>query len=253
MLEAKNINFSYGSKQVLKDISVKLAENKITTLIGPNGSGKSTLFKLLTRSQKAASGQVVLAGKDIWQYSARDFAKKVTIVHQKNDLYDDLTVEDLIKMGRLPYVGLTKEIDNQDEVINQVIDYLELEPVKNKLVSRLSGGQQQRVWLGLALAQQPDYLFLDEPTTYLDLHFQMRFLNLLKKLNQTSKLTICMILHDLNQALRYSDQVVLLSQGKIKSQGLPEMVITEANVKASFDINCRIIDTEDGKFFQQLD
>lgn len=252
MLEAKNINFSYGSKQVLKDISVKLAENKITTLIGPNGSGKSTLFKLLTRSQKADSGQVLLADKDIWQYPARDFAKEVAIVHQKNDLYDDLTVEELIKMGRLPYVGLTKEVDNQDEIIKQVIEYLELEPVKNKLVSQLSGGQQQRVWLGLALAQQPRYLFLDEPTTYLDLHFQMRFLTLLKNLNQTTRLTICMILHDLNQALHYSDQVVLLSQGKIKSQGLPEEVITEANVKESFDINCRIIDTEDGKFFQQL-
>lgn len=253
MLEAKNINFSYGKKQILDDVSIKLAEHQITTLIGPNGSGKSTLFKLLTRSQKVDSGQVLLADKDIWQYPARDFAKEVAIVHQKNDLYDDLTVEELIKMGRLPYVGLTKEVDNQDEIIKQVIEYLELEPVKNKLVSQLSGGQQQRVWLGLALAQQPRYLFLDEPTTYLDLHFQMRFLTLLKNLNQTTKLTICMILHDLNQALHYSDQVVLLSQGKIKSQGLPEEVITEANVKESFDINCRIIDTEDGKFFQQLD
>lgn len=124
---------------------------------------------------------------------------------------------------------------------------LEIADLADKFISQLSGGQQQRVWLATALAQEPEYLFLDESTTYLDLHIQYRFLDLVKKLNRNQKLTICMILHDLNHALQYSDQVILLNQGKIQKQGKLEEVITAQAIRQSFGVDCKMIETEQGK------
>ena len=206
---------------------------------------------MLTRSEKAKSGEIKLDGSDIWTIQPRDFAKKVAIVHQQNQLYDEMTVNELIKMGRLPYNSLFENDQTDPEKLNKILNYLEIEPLKNKFVSELSGGQQQRVWLAVALAQEPEYLFLDEPTTYLDLHFQYRFLKLLKKLNRDQGLTICMILHDLNQALQFSDQVVLLNQGEIKKIGQPEEVITKEIISNNFKIDCEVIKTDQGVFLRQ--
>lgn len=251
MLELNNVDFSYHNKNIFNGLNFSLQDNKITTIIGPNGSGKSTLFKLLTRSEKAKSGEIKLDGSDIWTIQPRDFAKKVAIVHQQNQLYDEMTVNELIKMGRLPYNSLFENDQTDPEKLNKILNYLEIEPLKNKFVSELSGGQQQRVWLAVALAQEPEYLFLDEPTTYLDLHFQYRFLKLLKKLNRDQGLTICMILHDLNQALQFSDQVVLLNQGEIKKIGQPEEVITKEIISNNFKIDCEVIKADQGVFLRQ--
>lgn len=251
MLNLDNVSFSYHNKNIFHDFSLSLTDHQITTIIGPNGSGKSTLFKLFTRSLKPSSGGVYLDNKNIWQIQPRDFAKKVAILHQQNQLYDEMTVNDLIKMGRLPYSSILENSDPDEKILGQILDELEIQPFKDKFVSELSGGQQQRVWLAVALAQEPEYLFLDEPTTYLDLHFQYQFLNLIRKLNQTKKLTICMVLHDLNQTLQFSDQVVLLNHGEIQKQGRPKEVITEEMISKNFDIDCELVETSKGLFLSQ--
>lgn len=181
MLKASQIDFSYGSKQLFNQFSLSLQEHQITTLIGPNGSGKSTLFRLLTRAIRPSAGTITLDGQDIWQLAAKDFAKKVAIVHQQNQLYNQITVKELVKMGRLPYHSLMGDEENGSARLQQIMQELEIADLADKFIAQLSGGQQQRVWLATALAQEPEYLFLDEPTTYLDLHFQYRFLDLVKK------------------------------------------------------------------------
>ena len=247
MLKASQIDFSYGSKQLFNQFSLSPQEHQITTLIGPNGSGKSTLFRLLTRAIRPSAGTITLDGQDIWQLAAKDFAKKVAIVHQQNQLYDQITVKELVKMGRLPYHSLMGDEENGSARLQQIMQELEIADLADKFIAQLSGGQQQRVWLATALAQEPEYLFLDEPTTYLDLHFQYCFLDLVKKLNRKQNLTICMILHDLNQALQYSNQVILLNQGRIQKQGRPEEVITAQAIRQNFGIDCEMIETEQGK------
>lgn len=243
MFKLDQVSFAYQDKIIFDSLSLKLAEGKITCLIGPNGSGKSTLFKLFTRTLKPQAGKVIL-DQDIWQLSPKEFAQKVAIVHQNNKLYDEMKVADLVEMGRLPYHGQAKENFNLDKVYQK----LELTALKDSFINDLSGGQQQRVWLAAALSQDPEYLFLDEPTTYLDLHYQYQFLHLIKQINREQNLTIFMILHDLNQALQFSDQVVLLNQGQIVQIGRPSDVITSKNINENFKINSRLVQVDGQPF-----
>lgn len=247
MIKLAGVNFAYGDYPAVRDVSYELKDHQITTLVGPNGSGKSTLFKLLTRSLKPNKGKILLNGQAIWTYSPKKYAQNVAIVHQQNRVYDQIRVIDLIKMGCIPYGDGAKSSDR----LTKILDYLELSELKNKDLSRLSGGQRQRVWLAVALMQDPEYLFLDEPTTYLDLHFQYSFLKLLRRLNKEQNLTICMILHDLNEALEFSDQSVLFNHGEIVAQGRSEEVLIPELIDPIFNIHSELIETKTGNFLRQ--
>lgn len=247
MIKLEGVNFAYGDYPAVRDVSYELKDHQITTLVGPNGSGKSTLFKLLTRSLKQNKGKILLNEQDIWTYPAKKYAQNVAIVHQQNRVYDQIRVIDLIKMGRIPYGDGAKNSDR----LTKILDYLELSELKNKDLSRLSGGQRQRVWLAVALMQDPEYLFLDEPTTSLDLHFQYSFLKLLRRLNKEQNLTICMILHDLNEALEFSDQSVLFNHGEIVAQGRSEEILIPELIDPIFNINSELIETKTGNFLRQ--
>lgn len=247
MIKLEGVSFAYGDYPAVRDVSYELKDHQITTLVGPNGSGKSTLFKLLTRSLKQNKGKILLNEQDIWTYPAKKYAQNVAIVHQQNRVYDQIRVIDLIKMGCIPYGDGAKSSDR----LTKILDYLELNDLKNKDLSRLSGGQRQRVWLAVALMQDPEYLFLDEPTTYLDLHFQYSFLKLLRRLNKEQNLTICMILHDLNEALEFSDQSVLFNHGEIVAQGRSEEVLIPELIDPIFNIHSELIETKTGNFLRQ--
>lgn len=252
MLQAMHLNYSYRPDQpLITDLSLTIPEEKITTIVGPNGSGKSTLFKLLTHELPPTAGQVLLNQQDLWKLTGKQVAQEIAIVHQHHTLYDDLTVEDLIRFGRLPYQSLWNDLPVNDAETNHLLEQLGLTPLKNNLVNDLSGGQQQRVWLALALNQHPHYLFLDEPTTYLDLHYQIAFLKLLRQLNHQQKLTIVMIIHDLNQALQYSDHCLLFNHGKVIAAGKPATVLTAKRVEANFKVNCQVIKTTNGPLLYQ--
>lgn len=246
----KNLSFAYGKHQVLQGLDVSLREGKITTLIGANGCGKSTLFNLMTKNLKPDQGEIQFRGQDIAYIRLKDFAKEVAIVHQYNTAPPDLTVEKLVGYGRTPYhtLGLSGDPQQDEEKIRWALEITHTVKHKDKPVAELSGGQKQRVWIAMALAQDTKVLFLDEPTTYLDVRYQLQILKLIQKLNREYSITIVMVLHDINQSLYYSDEIVAMKGGKIIAQGVPECILTGELVKEVYDVDLTI-QSVDGKPF----
>lgn len=246
----KNLSFAYGKHQVLQGLDVSLREGKITTLIGANGCGKSTLFNLMTKNLKPDQGEIQFQGQDIAHLRLKDFAKEVAIVHQYNTAPPDLTVEKLVGYGRTPYhtLGLSGDPQQDEEKIRWALEITHTVKHKDKPVAELSGGQKQRVWIAMALAQDTKVLFLDEPTTYLDVRYQLQILKLIQKLNREYGITIVMVLHDINQSLYYSDEIVAMKGGKIIAQGVPECILTGELVKEVYDVDLTI-QSVDGKPF----
>lgn len=244
----RNLSFSYGKHEVIKNLSFDLHKGKITTLIGANGCGKSTLFNLMTKNLKPDSGIIELGKINIENIRLKDFAKSVAIVHQYNTAPTDLTVEKLISYGRNPYhkFGVSQNAKADEEKINWAMEITNTAKLKDKPVAELSGGQKQRVWIAMALAQDTDILFLDEPTTYLDIRYQLEILKLIKKLNRDFGITIVMVLHDINQSLYYSDEIVAMKNGKIIAQGVPTEIITSELIQSVYDValNIQMIDSK---------
>lgn len=246
----KNLAFSYGKQQVLKDLSLTLQEGRITTFIGANGCGKSTLFNLMTKNLKPMEGTIELSGQNINDIRLKDFARRAAIVHQYNTAPADLTVEKLVAYGRTPYhsFGSVRTTKEDEEMVQWAMEITHTMKHKDKPAAQLSGGQKQRVWIAMALAQGTKILFLDEPTTYLDIRYQLQILRLIRTLNREYGLTIIMVLHDMNQSLYYSDEIVAMKNGKILTQGLPEKVITAELVKEIYDVELTLSNI-DGKPF----
>lgn len=250
-MEIKNIEFTYksGKKKVLDNISFKIEEGKITTLIGANGCGKSTLFNVLTKNLKPQKGKVFLYGEDIDKISLKKFASKVAIVHQYNTAPNDITAEKLISYGRIAHNGFYKRNSDEDErCIKFATDITGVSDFAKSTLSQLSGGQRQRVWIAMALAQNTKYLFLDEPTTYLDIKYQIEILKLVRKLNREYGITIIMVLHDINQSIAYSDCIIAMKNGKIIANGNPNNIITDELLKGVYGVNLSVKKTENKKF-----
>ncbi|MGO1581272.1 MAG: ABC transporter ATP-binding protein [Peptoniphilaceae bacterium] len=240
-MEVKKLNFYYGDNHVIKDLSVKFKRGKITTLLGSNGCGKSTLFKLCTKELKSLRGIIKLDGEDIEKINQKEFAKKVAIVHQQNRIMGDISVKDLVSYGRNPYLNFMQGPGDKDiEKIEKAIYMCGLEEIQNKSINLLSGGQKQRVWIAMSIAQDTEILFLDEPTTYLDIKYQIEILELIKKLNKDLSKTIIMVLHDINQALMYSYEVIGMYKGKVEFQGNPREMLTEESMSKIYDTQLTI-------------
>ena len=246
----KDLSFAYGKQVVLKNLDLELHEGKITTLIGANGCGKSTLFNLMTKNLKPDEGEIFLREESITNLRLKDFAKEVSIVHQYNTAPVDLSVEKLVGYGRTPYhtMGLSPDPKEDEEKIRWALEITHTYKHKDKPVSELSGGQKQRVWIAMALAQDTRVLFLDEPTTYLDIRYQLQILKLIRQLNREFGITIIMVLHDINQSLYYSDEIVAMKNGRMSAHGLPEEILTGELVQEVYDVNLDIR-TVDGKPF----
>lgn len=248
-MEVRNIEFSYGKQKVLDDISFKIEKNKITTIIGANGCGKSTLFNIMTKNLKPTKGNVFLDGVEISKINIKTFAKKVSIVHQYNSAPNDISVENLVSYGRTAYKKFVKSDKKEDfKYIERALKITGIENFRNKSISQLSGGQRQRVWIAMALAQNTDILFLDEPTTYLDIKYQIEILQLIKELNQKYKITVIMVLHDINQAIYYSHNIIAIKGGKVIGMGSANEVITENLIKDVYGIELKIKEFENRKF-----
>ncbi|RGF46375.1 ABC transporter ATP-binding protein [Ruminococcus sp. AF37-20] len=242
VFDIKGLTFSYGTNEVIKGLDLSIKQGKVTTLIGANGCGKSTLFNLITKNLRPNSGEIRLEGKDISQVKLKDFARQVAIVHQYNTAPADISVEKLVAFGRTPYHGFGSPSNSEEDEgkIKRALEITNTEKLKDKAVAQLSGGQKQRVWIAMALAQDTKILFLDEPTTYLDIRYQLQILKLVRKLNEEYGMTVIMVLHDINQSLYYSDEIVAMKDGRITAQGKPEEIITSKLIKNVYDVELGI-------------
>jgi iron complex transport system ATP-binding protein len=240
-LYTKDLNIGYHEHLIVKNLNIEIPDQKITAIIGPNGCGKSTLLKTLTRIIAPQSGTVVLDGKQIFNENTKVLARKMAILPQTPESPGGLTVGELVSYGRFPYQKGFGHLTKKDyEVIDWALEVTGTIQFKYRPVDSLSGGQRQRVWIAMALAQETDIIFLDEPTTYLDMAHQLEVLELLQKLNVEQGRTIVMVLHDLNQAARFADYIIALKDGKIVKAGNGEEVMTRDVLKQVFHIDAEI-------------
>lgn len=242
-LVARQLAAGYGEALILDGLDIEIVPGRITAIVGANACGKSTLLRALSRLLAPRSGQVLLDGRDARRTPAREFARKLGLLPQSPIAPEGITVLDLVGRGRNPHKGSFSRWTRQDEeavtaalVATQTLELAERE------VDELSGGQRQRVWIAMALAQQTELLLLDEPTTFLDIRHQVEVLDLLSDLNHARGTTIVMVLHDLNLAARYCDQLIAMSDGRLHAVGPPETVLTEAMVREVFGIESRIVE-----------
>ncbi|NBD32317.1 MAG: ATP-binding cassette domain-containing protein [Cyanobacteria bacterium] len=241
-LETQHLTLSYDGTPIIHDLDLGIPSEKITTLVGPNGCGKSTLLRGLARLLKPRRGTVYLDGAVISQLSTKGVAKRLGILPQSAIAPEGLTVRDLVAQGRYPYQNWFQQWSQEDEkMVSWALELSGMTEFAERPLDNLSGGQRQRAWVAMALAQNTEILLLDEPTTFLDLAHQIDILDLLSELNETQGRTIVMVLHDLNQAARYADHLVVMQEGQIYDYGTPEKVMTETMVAHVFGVEARIV------------
>ncbi|MFC3884948.1 ABC transporter ATP-binding protein [Bacillus songklensis] len=237
----QDLNIGYEERLIIKNLSIKIPDKKITTIIGSNGCGKSTLLKAMTRIIPHQAGSIILDGGSISRENTKALAKKMAILPQNPESASGLTVGELVSYGRYPYQKGFGRLTRRDwEVVNWALEVTGTSAFKYQPVDALSGGQRQRVWIAMSLAQETEMIFLDEPTTYLDMAHQLEVLELLQKLNKEQERTIVMVLHDLNQAARFADYIIALKEGQVVKAGAVEEVITHDVLETVFQIDAVI-------------
>jgi iron complex transport system ATP-binding protein len=241
-LEAQSLSLGYHATSIILDLNLAIPDGQITVLVGANGCGKSTLLRGLARLLKPRGGTVLLDGRSIAEQPTKLVAQKLGLLPQNPTAPEGLTVRDLVAQGRYPYQQWWQQWSTEDEQqVEQALATTGMTAFSNRALDELSGGQRQRAWIAMALAQDTQILLLDEPTTFLDLAYQLEVLDLLKALNQSQQRAIVMVLHDLNLACRYADYLVAIKAGQIYAAAAPEIVMTEAMVRDVFGLDCRII------------
>ena len=239
MIEVKNITKTYGNKKVVDDVSLNIQEGKITSFIGPNGAGKSTLLSIMSRLLKRDSGEVLVDGKDILKWDNKELAKKIAILRQSNNINIRLTIRELVSFGRFPHSqGNLKEEDYR--YIDEAINYMQLKEFEDRYLDELSGGQRQRAYIAMVIAQNSDYIFLDEPLNNLDMKHSVEIMKTLRKLCDELNKTVVIVVHDINFASCYSDYIVALKDGKLIKNGLTEETIQKEELENIYEIDFHI-------------
>ena len=238
----KELEVGYDERIIVKGMDLQLKPGGVTTLIGPNGCGKSTLLKAMTRILKCRGGWILLEGREIHEMPTKELAQKISILSQHQVTPEDITVKDLVSYGRMPYQKWYQGESREDlEIVQWAMKAASVEGMAGRKVRSLSGGERQRAWIATALAQKPQFLFLDEPTTYLDIAHQMEIMQLVKDLKERLDIAIIMVLHDIEQAMEVSDQVVVMKDGKKVAAGAPLEVITEELIEQVYSVKSRIV------------
>lgn len=240
-LIVEGLSVCYGDKKILNDINFNIKSGEIATIIGPNGSGKSTLIKSVSRYLKPVSGNIYLDKVNINHINTKNIARNLAVLPQMKDVSSDISIEELVSYGRYPHIQFGKRLSKEDkDIITWSMEKTGLIEMKDRYVATLSGGERQRAWIAMSLAQKPKILLLDEPTTFLDICYQLEILELVKELNKTLGITVVMVLHDLNQAARYSDKLLVINNGKLWEYGEPCKIVSKELLKSIFKIDADI-------------
>lgn len=239
MVNLKNVFKAYNNKPVIEDVSLTIEKGTITSFIGPNGAGKSTLISMISRLIAKDNGDITIDGKDIFQAKNNDLAKKISILKQTNSVNLKLTVRELVSFGRFPYSQgkLTKEDWGK---VDEAIEYMELQDMQDKYLEELSGGQRQRAHIAMVIAQDTEYILLDEPLNNLDMRASTQIMKTLRKLVDEMNKTILIVIHDINFASCYSDNIVALKDGKVMKQGRACDVIDKCVLRDLYDMDIDI-------------
>jgi len=242
-LGARDLSLGYGSTPIVEGLTVDVAPGAVTAIVGPNACGKSTLLRGLARLMSPAAGQVILDGSDISRLRTKDVAKRLGLLPQSSIAPEGITVADLVTRGRFPHQTMLRQFSRADQqAVADAMAATGVTAIAGRPVDQLSGGQRQRVWIAMVLAQQTPLILLDEPTTFLDIAHQIELLDLFADLNAEQGCTIVAVLHDLNHACRFADQIIAMKAGAIVAQGNPTDVITAALVEDVYGLECQVID-----------
>ncbi|AZV62221.1 ABC transporter ATP-binding protein [Peribacillus castrilensis] len=246
MVEVKNLFKKYNNKTVVEDVSIEIMKGKITSFIGPNGAGKSTVLSMISRLITRDSGEVLIEGKDMGKFNSNELAKKIAILKQANHINIRLTIRELVAFGRFPYSQgkLTKE---DWKYVDEAIEYMELADMQDKFLDQLSGGQQQRAFIAMVIAQNTEYVLLDEPLNNLDMKHSVQIMKVLRRLADELGKTVIIVIHDINFASCYSDYIVALKDGKVVHNGPTEQVINSNVLKEIYDMDIEIQSINDNK------
>lgn len=240
-ISVRNLSVAYEDNLIIDKMNLSIPKGKISIIIGANGCGKSTLLKSIARIIKPKDGEIFINGKDIKSQKEKHLATQIAFLPQGPICPSGMTVKELVAYGRFPHQKMIGGLNTHDkEIIDWAIEETGLKDFADKPVENLSGGQRQRAWIAMTLAQETDIIMLDEPTTYLDMSYQLEVLQVLEKLNKNKNITIVMVLHELNNACRFASNIIGLKQGKIICQGIPMEAITRENLKSIYGIHVKL-------------
>ena len=247
MIRVNNILKKYSDKIILENINLELPKNKITAFIGSNGAGKSTLISIISRTLAKDSGEVFIDEKELKNWNTTELSKRLSILKQSNHLNIKLTVRELINFGRFPHSKgkLTKE---DVKKVDEAIEYMDLSDLENRIIDELSGGQRQMAYIAMIIAQDTDYIFLDEPLNNLDMKHSVQIMKILRNLIDEHGKTIMIVIHDINFVSCYSDYIVALKNGKIIKQGNTEDIIQSKVLNTIYGMDMCIHEIEQRKF-----
>ena len=241
-LGTQKVTLAYGERAVVRDLTISVPGGEITSVVGPNGCGKSTLLRSLARLMKPRGGAIYLDGDAISNLPTREVARRLGILPQSPAAPEGLTVRELAAQGRYPHQSWLRQWSKADErAVERALQTTGVMDLADRPLDTLSGGQRQRAWISMALAQETETLLLDEPTTFLDMAHQLEVLQLLHRLNREEGRTILMVLHDLNNAARYSHQVIALSRGQVYDAGPPDEVVTPELLREVFGVEADVV------------
>lgn len=241
-IELRDVQVSYDDMIIIPKLDLTIQPGKITIVIGPNGCGKSTMLKTIGRILSPRKGEVLLDGASIHRQSPKEVARRMAVLPQSPIVPEGLLVHELVAYGRYPYQSPMGGLRQEDiDIIEWAMSSTGIKDLAQRVVSELSGGQRQRVWIAMALAQRTDILVLDEPTTYLDMANQLEILQLLRKLNQEMGITVLIVMHELNNAIKFADHIIGMRAGRVLFSGAPAQAITRENLKLLYDIDAELI------------
>ena len=250
LLRLDHITMQFGGVVAVDDLELEVNEGEIVAIIGPNGSGKSTLLKGMCRLLRLSGGHVTLKGRELSGMNSKTIARSIAILPQKKNIPADITVERLVQYGRAPYARFGGRLTGADfAVIERMMRLTGVDRMRFRSVATLSGGESQMAWITMALAQQPEILFLDEPTTFLDISYQLAVLELVRQIQREQKLSVVMVLHDLNQAALYSDRIAVVKDGVLTALGTPEELYRDEMFRDVFRVETEKVSYSDGKTY----